>query len=284
MIRKSHVIIASILLAATIVLSGCITFPPNPNPPPKPPYVTIGAAADWYYRNKPTPVAITGTVTNPFETGLVDITVHLSVYNPAIQDWDDLGQIHSETHSIAGAGSYDFGFQWTYTRAAVASTYSLECTAVHQGYTAYTGYAGDYFVIWQSTGAPTGQQKAAFQAMHNADAMITKTETFITAYGAAIDNNLISGYEMVDLSSLGLGTMKADDAIAQAQSKLDDAQSKLDTAWIAWGGTLGYAGKDYATAFALAKQSKDDALMAKNIAALTLEQLALGKGMLLHLA
>ena len=86
-----------------------------------------------------------------------------------------------------------------------------------------------------------------------------------------------------------MGTMTADEAIKEAQTKLDTANAELDVARCAFYGVpstgcpLNYNGQDYSSAFALSKLSKDDALMAKKIVALVLGQLSLGKGVVLNL-
>jgi len=131
------------------------------------------------------------------------------------------------------------------------------------------------FTIWQSSGALTGQATAAFQAIRNGRAMFTRAETFIIAYQAGQTEGKILQpcAHMVDLKSAKQGKMTADEAISLAQSILDQADSKLNDATMAFnlkGPGLG----DYKTAFALAKQAKDDAELARKIAELTLKQIA----------
>jgi len=275
MIRKSHVMIASILLAATIVLSGCtITWPP---PPPQVGACDIKSDFDFYYKNKPTQVLVDGRFYNPIESGIVNIYVDLLRFDTSIRDWVDLGIIFTkEDVSIGESGSVPFDFQWVYTRNAVATTYSLQCVVNHESYPDYSPAVGSYmFTIWQSKSSPTGQAKAALQQIRNADSMITKAETFIMAYqaGQTEEKILQPCKHVVDLSSLGLGTMTADEAIILAQEKLGLASTTYDSANLAFnlkGPGLG----DYKAASALAKQAKADAELARNIAQLTLNQIA----------
>jgi len=275
MIRKSHVMIASLLLMATIVLSGCtISWPP---PSPQVGVCDITSASDFYYRNKPTPVIITGSFYNPLEGGIANIYVELFRYDTTIRDWVDLGTIFTmEDISIAEGDTAPFSFQWVYTRTAVATTYWVWCNANHESYPGYNPTVGtDMFTIWQSSGALTGQAKAAFQAIRNGRAMFTRAETIIMAYqaGQTAGEILQPCEHIVDLKSVGLGKMTADQAISLAQSKLELAGNKLDDATYAFnlkGPGLG----DYKTAFALAKQAKDDAELARKIAQQTLIQIA----------
>jgi hypothetical protein len=267
--------IASILLAATIVLSGCTISWPAPSPQVG--VCNITSANDFYYRNKPTPVIITGSFYNPLEAGLANIYVELYSYNTTIRDWVDLGTIFTmEDISIAEGGTAPFSFQWAYTRTAVVTTYEVRCNANHESYPGYYPTVGDYmFTIWQSSGALTGQATAAFQAIRNGRAMFTRAETFIIAYQAGQTEGKILQpcAHMVDLKSAKQGKMTADEAISLAQSILDQADSKLNDATMAFnlkGPGLG----DYKTAFALAKQAKDDAELARKIAELTLKQIA----------
>jgi hypothetical protein len=282
MIRKSHAILASILLAATIVLSGC-SIPPWGGPwwPPPPPQVgvcDIQSAADFYYRNKPTPVLITGSFYNPIEDGTVNIYVELLRYDTAIRNWVNLGTIFTnEDVSIVQGGTIPFSFSWEYTRTAVVTTYELQCTANHElhlddGTQVVGGYM---FTIWQSSGALTGQATTAFQAIRNGRAMFTRAEILITAYQAGQNEEKILQpcEHIVDLRGAKLGKMTADQAISLAQSYLDLADGKLNDADYAFnlkGPGLG----DYKTAFALAKQAKADAELARKIVELTLNQIA----------
>jgi len=276
MIRKSHVMIASLLLMVTIVLSGCtIRWPP---PPPQIGACDINSAADFYYKNKPTPVVVTGTFYNPIDSGIVNIYVDLQRFDTSILDWVDLGIIFTmEDVSIVTGGSVPFDFKWVYTKGAVATTYSLLCVANHENYPDYTLSLGGYmFTIWNSKSSPTGQAKAAFQAIRNAGSVITKAETLITAYQAGqTEGKILQPCEhVVDLSSLGLETMTADQAIILAQSKLDDASKMYDNANYAFNlHPTGSGVGDYKAASALAKQAKADAQLAKNIAQLTLNQI-----------
>jgi hypothetical protein len=275
MIRKSHAILASILLAATIVLSGCtISWPPSP---PQIGICDITSAKDFYYRNKPTPVIITGSFYNPVDSGEVNIYVELLMYNTTIPDWVDLGTIFTMPGiSIDQGGQVPFSFQWVYSRTAVVTTYSLQCVVDSQSYPGYNAAVGsDMFTIWQSSGALTGQATTAFQAIRNGRAMYTRAETFIMAYQAGqTEGGILQPCEhMVNLKSAGLGKMTADQAIILAQTKLELAGSKLDDATYAF--TLGGPGSgDYKTAFALAKQAKNDAELARKIAEQTLSQIA----------
>jgi len=287
MIRKSHVMIASLLLMLTIVLSGCvITW--HFNPPPKVSIIECIVNGDTFYRNKPAPVPWTMKVQNIADTdGDVNINVTLSWYNTATGTFDEVGVLlPSTTVHILASGSHTESGTWTYTRAAVATTYGLKCSASLVPYSVSTT---DFFVIWLSSGAPTGLQKGVLQNMDNAGNTISRAEMYITAYDAAKAQSppLILGTEIVDLRSLKLGKMTADEAIALAQGKLDSANSARDGAYCAfYGGSClaeNYSGQDYSTAFALSKQSKDDALMAKKIVALVLGQLSLGKGVVLNL-
>jgi hypothetical protein len=282
MIRKSHVMIASILLAATIVLSGCIEIPPGgwwPPPSPQIGVCDIKSASDFYYRNKPTPVLITGSFYNPIEDGKGSIYVELLRYDTAIRDWVNLGTIFTKQDISMIQGeiiqlSID---PWVYTRTAVVTTYLLQCMANHELYPDLgSQVVGDYmFTIWQSSGALTGQATTAFQAIRNGRAMFTRAEILITAYQAGQNEEKILQpcEHIVDLRGAKLGIMTADQAISLAQSYLDLADGKLNDADYAFnlkGPGLG----DYKTAFALAKQAKADAELARKIVELTLNQIA----------
>ena len=287
MIRKSHVMIASVLLMVTIVLSGCTISigGGEKNPPPKVSVIDCNVNGDTYYRNKPAPVSWTVAVQNIAETGHVTIDVRIFWYNTATGLLEEVAELYSTTVNIVGGDSYSHSGTWTYTRAAVATTYELKCSASHEAYP-YLVWTDDFFVIWLSSGAPTGLQKGALQNMDNAGNAISRAQMYITGYEAAKAKGLILGTEVVNLHSLKLGTMTADDAIALAQTKLDTANGELGVALCAfYGGACqsNYNGQDYSSAFALSKMSKDDALMAKKIVALVLGQLSLGKGVVLNL-
>jgi len=292
MIKKSHAMIASLLLMVTIVLSGCTISigGGNKNYPPESVKILDCKVdgADTYYRNKPAPVSWTVEAQNILETGDVSILVQIFWYNTATGQLEEFAELYSTTVNIVGGESYSHSGTWTYTRTAVATTYELKCSASHAAYD-YSVWIDDFFVIWQSSGAPTGLQKGALQNMDNAGNAISRAQMYITAYEAAKAKGLILGTETVDLRGLKLGPMTADDAIALAQSRLDTANGELGVAFCAFYGVpsagcpSNYNGQDYSSAFALSKLSKDDALMAKKIVALVLGQLSLGKGVVLNL-
>lgn len=260
--KYSSLLLIPIVLTI-VLLSGCLYQHGN-----------ITTDKDFYGRagkGQTKAIEITGVVSNPDDFSIIDesdtveITVVLSHYAPGsgwrnVQDWQwDVYLSEGESH--------EFNIPWTYNRTH-EGIYSIYLWATGKSIAGFEQDI-DYLVIWKTEQNPTppGHVRRALRAIDNAGRKIMEGDKSIRTYDAAKEEGYISGSEIVDLTSLGYGTMTADNAIELARNELRSAQSYSADS------THYFERGNYDDCLSSAKSSRDHAEIAKKIAESTLRQL-----------